>query len=399
MTRSRILEYEFLYIIFVVSIAMTLFTAIRLPNIPIGIGEILLLIIGVYMFLKNYRELNYKFFKDNLLLKFWFISFILLLVGFIVSYFFGNLVTSGAIVHDTAAYGFIFLMLITLSLFQNKLQSQLEVFEKFIYLSLIFYSILFVFFLVFSNLTLDKGHWGPMIRYSGMSYNPNQFALLFTVIPFMFLYFHKILIEKYFFSFTVPLVLLSIFIGMRIGSDALNLAWLFALIIYLFLIYITKYSNFYVNILLLIIAISVSILILFNLKEIIFFIDGGPSSASGRIELIFNAFNDLDKMFYFGFGPGPHSYLNSLANQFYSEVHNTHIDWFTQTGIIGLFLYFYIIYNIIRGLYIKKEWALVSAFSSLLIFSTFHFTFRQPIFWFFIFFFYIMSQGDKRCVQ
>ena len=106
MIKNNSINYDILYLIFVFSIGSTLFTALRFTNIPIGIGELILLVVGIYVVFKNYRELNYKFFKDNLLLKFWLISFLLLFAGFTVSFFVGKMVTIKAILHDTFAYIF-----------------------------------------------------------------------------------------------------------------------------------------------------------------------------------------------------------------------------------------------------------------------------------------------------
>ncbi|WP_066346434.1 O-antigen ligase family protein [Aliarcobacter cryaerophilus] len=398
MIQNNSVNYDTLYLIFVFSIGSTLFTALRFTNIPIGIGELILLVLGIYMIINNYKDLNYNFFKNSLLLKFWIISFVLLLAGFLISFFLENILFYKSIFHDTLAYIFIFYLLIIMHLFEYKIKDHIVVFEKFIYFSLIFYTILFTIFVCFEVLTFNKSY-SIIFRYLGLSSNPNQIAILFTIKPFIFIYFYKTLKKEYFFSYTFLIILLSLVIGKYVNSEALFLGWFFALCLYVFLIYITRYSSYKINIFLFAIVSIIFLFIILNLKEIIYFIDGGPSSADVRIKLIFNAFIDISKMFYFGFGPGGHSFINLPINEGYSEVHNTFIDWFTQTGILGLLLYFYLIYKIIKGLYIKKELILISAFSSLLIFSTFHFTFRQPIFWFFIFFFYIMSQGDKKCVE
>ncbi|MFY9085537.1 O-antigen ligase family protein [Aliarcobacter cryaerophilus] len=233
-----------------------------------------------------------------------------------------------------------------------------------------------------------------MIRYAGLSLNANQLAIFFTVLPFIFL--KKLLnknineTEKYFY-----IILLSILIAYLTKSDALKISIIIGFIILIYLKFNTNLIRLSIYSIILLFFISCYL----SFDTVVYIIDPETALSGGRFLLIKNAFYDLSNMIYFGFGPGPHSFIKSAFNGNYWEVHNTFIDWFTQTGILGLFLYFYLIYKIIKGLYIKKELILISAFSSLLIFSTFHFTFRQPIFWFFIFFFYIMSQGDKKCVE
>ncbi len=398
MIKNNSINYDILYLIFVFLIGSTLFTSLRFTNIPIGIGELILLVLGIYMIINNYKELNYNFFKNSLLLKFWIVSFVLLLAGFLISFFLENILFYKSIFHDTFAYIFIFYLLIIMHLFEYDKKKHMEIFEKFIYFSLIFYTILFISFVSFESvIPFNKGS-EVMVRYLGLSNNPNQLAILFTIIPFMLVYFYQKMPKIYFLDSTFLLILLTFCIGEAIGSDALFLGWCSGLFTYLFLIYISKYNNFKINIFFVVIISIIFTVVLFNFKEIIYFIDGGDSSADARIILIKNAFNDLDKMIYFGFGPGPHSYA-PIDETMYWEVHNMYIDWFTQTGIIGILLFIYILYKVVQGLYLNKEFILISAFVSLLIFITFHFTFRQPIFWFFMFFFYIMSQGDKKCVE
>lgn len=96
-------------------------------------------------------------------------------------------------------------------------------------------------------------------------------------------------------------MLLSLYIGKTIGSDALLIGWFVGFFVYIFLIYITRYNIFKVNLILVLIFIILFTIVLFNLKEIIYFIDGGPSSSDVRISLIINVFNNLEKMIYFGF--------------------------------------------------------------------------------------------------
>lgn len=396
MIKNNSVNYDTLYLIFVFSIGSTLFTAIRFPNLSIGLGEILILIIGVYIILKMNKEINNNLFFNNLLLKYWIFSFILLFIGFLVFYYLGYQFQIKAIIHDLLAYIFIFFLLIVLHLFQLKINNHEKTFEIFIYVFLFFYVILFIVFISFEDIISKyiTPEYPFMVRYAGLSLNANQLSMFFTVLPFIFL--KKLLnknikeTEKYFF-----LILLSILIGYLTKSDALKMSIIIGFIIFVYLKFNTNLIR--LSIYLIILLFIISCFLYFD--TVIYIIDPETTNSGGRFLLIKNAFYDLSNIIYFGFGPGPHSFIESAFNGNYWEVHNTFIDWFTQTGILGLLLYFYIIYKIIKGLYIKKEFILLSAFSSLLIFSTFHFTFRQPIFWFFMFFFYIMSQGEKKCVE
>ena len=398
MLKESSTDNNILYLIFVFLISSTLFVELRFLNLPLGFPEIFIIVIGIYIIFKNLKFINYNFFINNLLLKFWILSFILLFLGFLISSFTGTLVETKFIIHDLCAYIFIFFLLVIMHLLKCQINNQIENFERVVFFMMMFYTILFIIFMIFENyIPFNKGS-DLMLRYLVLSDNPNQLAIIFTIIPFMLIFFNKNLQKDYFLEKTFWLVILSLYIGSRISSDALNIGWGIGIFVYFILIYLTKYNNFKINFLLGTIFIILCILIILNLKEIIYFIDGGRSSSDARIDLIINAFNNLKEMIYFGFGPGPHSYAD-IDGTMYWEVHNTYIDWFTQVGIFGILFFFYLIYKTLKGLYIKKEFILIAAFVSLLVFITFHFVFRQPIFWFFLYFFYIMSQGDKKCAE
>lgn len=85
-----------------------------------------------------------------------------------------------------------------------------------------------------------------------------------------------------------------------------------------------------------------------------------------------------------GYGPGPHltskSFKRPPPDKF--EAHNTFLDIFTQAGLVGV-LAFVVLLSVTFASAIRAGMApLVALASGLLIFSMFHFVIRQPIFWF-----------------
>lgn len=81
----------------------------------------------------------------------------------------------------------------------------------------------------------------------------------------------------------------------------------------------------------------------------------------------------------FGLGPGAHSGFNGPFEG--EEAHNTFLDWGTQTGIVGLSLLLayssWIFYTVARC----RNPSITGMLLAVGLFSMFHFTLRQPIFW------------------
>lgn len=85
-----------------------------------------------------------------------------------------------------------------------------------------------------------------------------------------------------------------------------------------------------------------------------------------------------------GFGPGPHltskSFKRPPPDKF--EAHNTFLDIFTQGGLLGVFAFVALLGVTFTSTIRAGLVALVALSCGLLVFSLFHFVVRQPIFWF-----------------
>lgn len=385
-------EEKYLSLVIFASIFATLFTQFRIGVLPVGIGELVLfLLIGYYIISK---KIDFNVFFQNKILKFWLLSFIFLSLGLSTALFLDINISYRHIVHDFLAYIFIFCIIFLLE--KNKyLQSNIhKVFYLFAYFGLIFYSIVLVLSVSFENQLLLNERYPIIVRFIGLSSNPNQLAIFFTILPFIFFNTYKngyLARDK-----MILLSILSIFIGSRILSDALILSYIVPLIFIFSILLFNKLDKIY-KVGFIVVCLLIFILVAFNIYSILLVIDDTPNSINGRIELLRNA---LDyRMIFFGFGPGPHSYQSYSGIEKLWEAHNTYIDWFTQTGVIGLSLYLFLIFTIAKKLYQKGEIILLGAFLSILVFSTFHFIFRQPLFWLYIFYFYKVGEGQYKCAE
>lgn len=94
-----------------------------------------------YTIFRNFSLIGYTF-LNNLLLKFWSLSFILLFLGFLVSYFSGTLVSNLSIygIHRFALAYALYSLPYNLHLlqFRFKIKDQTEGFERLVLFSIIF---------------------------------------------------------------------------------------------------------------------------------------------------------------------------------------------------------------------------------------------------------------------
>ena len=372
----------------------TLFTKLRFFNLPIGIGEVILIFTGLYIAVKVIIDKNYKIIYSNIFIKFWLISLVLLLCGYIYLQYIDFPSIKKHAVHDILAYLFVIYTLSILIYTKYLKYSYENMLEKFIYFTVVFYSILLTLALQIEYLT-----YGSVFgRISFLSSNPNQIALLFTVVPFLVYYYRDknvLYIQKFNYSL---LILLSLIITYKIDSNALALGIIIGFIFYIFLQGLnSKYKHYIKKIFPILFFISILLVGLDFLSgtQIIFL----KSDISVRFLLYMNGIKAFTHSIFFGLGPGAHSYFELTEPIKLWESHNIYIDWLTQTGMIGLLLLFYLIYKIVQPLYINGEYILIAALISLLVFSFFHQTLRQPIFWFYLFYFYAMGERSNKCVE
>lgn len=382
--------------ILIVSMMFIAFTKLRLFNLPVGLGELSLLFLGFISFKKIYKLNKVEVLKsisDNLFVKFWLMSFFLLLMAYIWIHATGIHHTNTNVIHDILAYGFVFYILI-LFIILNKYH---EIDFEIIVLKMIYYTVLLYFVLMLITLFFDDTILSKRDRFIGFSNNPNQLALLYTVIPFLLIHFFKKDNINFNKKYIIYFLLLSVLVVIEIKSRGLLIAWFISIswIIY-YMYYRSKLKanrvvlNFIFVLFLGIVA--------FNIDEIVSLLfKGGIGGFSHRMELWSNALELIQSSFLIGFGPGAH--VSSVVNTtHYWEVHNTFIDFTLQTGIIGLLLYLFLLYKIGKNLIKNGNMYLMGAFIALIVFSTFHFVFRQPIFWFYLFYFYQMGR-EKKCVE
>jgi hypothetical protein len=216
------------------------------------------------------------------------------------------------------------------------------------------------------------------VRYFGWSTNPNQFALLVAPLPFFLIGLihqspsiqHKVIYAL--------LLLPVLYSGLIIQGEALYIAWLCGMIILLTPRKITPIALTAIAFAILFIIMTTVINIDLILEKLYYmFIFGDQGNV--RLTLWANGIEANIQSPLFGLGPGAYSGISAPFQG--SEAHNNFIDLSTNAGIptaltfiSGLLLILY------KAMKEKIYWA-AAATVVLSIFIFFHIMTRQPIFW------------------
>ncbi|AUT00937.1 hypothetical protein CLI64_11280 [Nostoc sp. CENA543] len=377
-----------------IGIILTSATQMRLSSLPIGVGEVMLCI---WMLFSIVKILIVKQHLITPTLKyiclFWMVGLASLTFGLSIAD--SRNLTSTTWYHDYFAFGFLFVFSICLTnshFFYSQIHQMLDYAVSF---SILVLSTIFLFPSSISFLT----PWYEGVRFLGWSQNPNQLALLLSAVPFLSI--HLFLTNSNVFArlkFLI-LIILCLIIGIATQSDALIFAWMIGFTVTILLnlyswlnhkILSRRYIKSEIKVIwLLIIAVLLAIALLI-FTEISYqgiysasanvYDEGGQGSL--RVTLWKNGLTAISASPLFGLGPGAHS--GSTAPFLDFEAHNTFIDWGSSSGILGIIAYIAILGWIAWQVWNKQSFILLSAIVALIVFSSFHYVLRHPIFWFYL---------------
>jgi O-antigen ligase len=384
---------NFLNISLALGITLTTATQLRLPGLPLGIGEGILTLWMIVIIWKiiasNYCLINPIF---RVFALFWLAVSICLNLGLLIAFYLDVVALDFAYNAIALAFSCAFSLLFSLYLVEIKYVNQII-----LWLSS-FTVISQLLILLFPNLLPGVQPWYGGIRFSGWAENPNQIGILLSIIPFLILHLILHANQKKITNIWCKLLLICIIIiGILTDSDALRTAWLLGLFILVFLQSNTwcikllsknrsSHEAFiYINILrlfLLMIMITTIFLSFQQEQDLISDVYNKDSQGSIRFTLWIHGLNAISHSPLFGLGPG---FFSGVSRPFLNfEAHNTFIDWTGSVGIVGLGFYLYLLTWIAKNAWDKKLLILFVAVISLVGFSNFHYVLRQPIFWFYL---------------
>lgn len=365
-----------------IALSFTTFTKVRFFG-PIGIGE-LLLAITVIMLIVQLAH-NQKVYISEKSIK-----LVSLLYAFILLAFISNLVGAfrGTIeimdFRDIIAFLLpiaIIILLVHLFDYQNILIKAALYF--YIYSQAYIYFCL-LYLLVIRNFFYIDFFYYFSTRFSGLSLNPNQLALLTLILPIISLYLMSR--KKIPIYIGILNVVAAVWVGIKIESDALLVTWIISFFIYSYILFIKK------------IKLKKSLKIILNLFGLSFLVSL-LKIASDILKDVSNSFNEVSNQSAIRYtlwengikafskspliGNGTKS-QSGLTSPFEGhEAHNTLIDLISMLGLFGFII-----------ILLLSLWAIINSRQNLyylilllqvFIYSNFHNVMRQPIFWFVLF--------------
>lgn len=242
----------------------------------------------------------------------------------------------------------------------------------------------------------NLNYWYQHFRFSGLSNNPNQLAFTLSGIPLIIIYYRKF--SNYLMRFIMLCsIVLCLILGYYTFSHALFVTWIFipvTYVIYTAIKYLhstLKTHLFWILITLLIVLfLGVTLLAIAHYKETIRLLMLNNSEPYFRIQLWNKSLELIKKSMLIGFGPGSFLHYKPYHTTHY-EAHNLFLDLLLQGGMIGLTAFILFLLNIIN--YSLKSRIHFLLIITILVFSCFHFTLRQPILW--IYFFWAHQVGYR----
>ncbi|MCG7345457.1 hypothetical protein MHZ92_15070 [Sporosarcina sp. ACRSL] len=375
-----------------IALSSTTFTKIRFIG-PIGIGELLLLLTAIFIIIQ--LTYNQKLYICEKSVKLVFLLYSFILLAFI-SNLFGAFNGTIEIINfrDTVALLIpiaLILLVVHLPDYQNVLKKTAYHFYFFSHAYIYF---CLIYLLVIHNFLYIDFFFYYSTRFSGLSLNPNQLALLTLILPIITLYLmSKKRISKYLGILNIVAV---VWIGIKIESDALLLTWTLSLFIYSYVIFFKrlkfeKHVKVIVNIFVLSFLVSMLKIALDFFKSVSNSFDEVSNQSSIRYVLWENGLKAFTKSPLIGNGTKSQSGISSPFEG--DEAHNTLIDLISMLGLFGLLvillLFLWAIVNSRKNIYC------LILLLQLLIFSNFHNVIRQPIIWFVLFILLLIDHQQK----
>jgi O-antigen ligase len=375
-------------------IFLTIATALRIPNWPVGPGEILL---GIWMIwamaavmLKGRPVLTPSICP---FLVFWCVLPVVYMVGWVNGLRLGLWdPTSG--VHDFGAVMFVCGLILLYGLLPEIESRTLSALLVYLISCLIIMAIIYIFSLLGDGWEASR-FWMDNRRFLGLSKNPNQLALGLAVVPFWGMFMARRSRSTLSQIAYVMIIGTALFLGWETKSDALLLSWALAAFVLLALGYwkaSTKREMGWWRGVTLKVAVpfgGVFLMVVLalglysNLSEIgQYYYSKEMGQGSTRLALWGNGLLVFQEFPLVGIGPGAYGgYMQPFEGV---EAHNTLIDLGVSTGILGTSFYVLLLIYLFFHIWRSGNAVLFAGLLALTVFSMFHFVLRHPVYWFFL---------------
>lgn len=359
-----------------------------------GFGELIFFGASILEFLRASSNGSIKLY---LFLRFWLFFLGISLFG----YFYDLLILNGShgsfngMLFDFSGYSLVMFSCFALENLISK--NRLNVAE---FLSKMFYYCSTVLGLIYIYSHFSSSLFGYPIKYYHyfvpLAKNLHQVSMFLVPLPFIGLLAlgreTSILLKIY----IILLICLDAIMAFNTGSDKAILALILGTIVFLiFTIYCLPKQRLVRFFWLIIYALIISVLIIINYNFIASFfidyfheIDGGGA----RAYLYSNAISIGLNSPIIGLGTGPH--IHYYNNASFSDAHQTYLTIFLQTGLIGLLVFFYLIFKIFFKQILNPP--LIAALSTIILYASGGDILRRLPIWIILLLIYYYPVKDKK---
>lgn len=367
---------------FAIFLLFTFFTDLRFIG-PVGVSEIIFLIIFIYAFFYFIFENKFIISINNqykLVFLTLILSLLIILINFNISLL-DNKMKHLNMLHNTIAFLYLNTILFSLIVLRPNINSVIFYFYILSSVFLIFFSFIIFFFDTMIGLDL---YYANTVKPSLFTKNHHQISFFsMLVLLFSFFYFF----DKKNIIFLVP-VIFSTLILYDTNSTGNNISFLLGLIItFVIFIFPKKFYN-RINYLFIMILFFIPMLVLVYLSysiEFIFYFNTlffQPQFINLRLQFATYLIENITFFsFLFGHGPGGYVVSSISAPSSLREAHNTFFDLFLMAGIIPSILLIYLFLKSITITVNKKLYFITFLVLFIFFYSFTHNIIRYPFLW------------------
>lgn len=375
------------------AVALSLTTATQLRLGPVGPGELMLLAwLALRVAAMTVQRTLFIPREARPILYFWVGAFTLLLAGWLSKLLVVGIPQRNAAFYDTFAFTFTAVSIVVFIL-QPDLGARVRTAASYMVPALVLPLSLLLFARVAGVTGMGPLEFSYGIRFTGLSLNPNQAAFAILPMPLAALYFLSQSRTTWQKRWWGGLVALSGMVGVATLSDSLLLAWAACTVVLLVVLFLRMVSVRSGSVLRQGIArVVIPVLVLACAAAILppaFAIAtrsaeelSSSQQGSDRFHIWMNGLRAVQTSPIVGLGPGSHSGHDRPFEGF--ESHNTYIDWSTSTGLLGILMYLSLLCWAGLRAFRDRSTARLLILLALVVFSTFHYSLRQPSFWFYL---------------
>lgn len=362
----------------VAGILLGTMTKLRIAGLPVGPGEIFILLWGGLRLLTGNRIYDGNRDRDLLAVYYWVVMAVSFSIGTLVNYlFFGY----GIMVHNIIAYFFAFFIIMILS-YRVSCEELAEIIKHIILAGTLVFGGLYA---MSQGGSIREFTYFVNVRYTGGAVNPNTLAFFFAPLPGAAVFFTANSFKRRLFLHSMGwsgIFILTLFIGFKTMSDAFIAAQALALVFYIYLSAFRMFAGNRGGRIVMLLLMGLVIMLFFYDAVTVFIRDWFRAfdRDGSRSRLWLDGISQTMRSWLLGLGPG---HFAGEGNRW--EAHNTFIDFAMQGGILFTGYYLYLLIHIFNRL--TGNLLICTSFMSLVFFSVGNFIGRQPVFYVFMYFY------------